>query len=39
MSVGDLKAALEKALSTLFYTKVVVEDFQEGSRETLFNYL
>jgi hypothetical protein len=39
MSVGDLKAALEKALSTLFYTKVVVEDFQEGSRDTLFNYL
>ena len=39
MSKADLEAALEKALSTLYYTKVVVEEFQEGAQPTLFNYL
>lgn len=36
---AELESALEKALTTLYYTKVCVEDFQEGAQPTLFNYL
>ena len=38
-SSAKLEVALEKALSTLYFANVVVEEFQEGSQQTLFNYV